>query len=80
MSLLFMNEYVSIGDISEFMQNEENKRLMAIIDSWFQTRTEQKNLKDFLCFIQCISIFFGIAKKEMQELEGIFTDRIVGNA
>lgn len=66
-----MFKEITQKNITEFMKNKENAELVQAIDKWFTQKTQEQNIDDILCLIQCISIFCGMAGKEMAELKAI---------
>lgn len=61
--------------VQEFMTKKENAELIVLIDKWFTKKTEERDLDGILCLIQAISIFCGIAAKEIIELQALLNDK-----
>lgn len=70
-----MFEEITQKEIIEFTKSPENGELVKHLDSWFTKRTEERNIHDILCLIQCISIFCGIASKEIAELKATLNSK-----
>ncbi len=64
-----MFKEITQKEIIEFMKNPENGELVKHLDSWFIKKTEERNIHDILCLVQAISIFCGIAGREIAELK-----------
>ena len=59
-------------DFQAFMREPQNARTMSLIDSFFQLKVNQRDIKSILCLLEGIAILAGMAGQDIAELNQIF--------